>query len=133
MQRLYSMFPGGAPGCGLMVLRLMVAVSVYVDGSCQFAMPSRAIPIVAVFGLSFLLALGLLTPVAAVVCAVTRLMQAVASAAGVGATLFSLLLLVVVMLLGPGAYSIDAMLFGRRLVVPRPARSDTSENNRRAQ
>ena len=42
MQRLYSMFPGQAPGVALLLLRVSVAVGLFVDGSLRFPLdPGR--------------------------------------------------------------------------------------------
>jgi hypothetical protein len=66
-----------------------------------------------------LLGVGILTPVA---CAIGGLIQAycVAHSTGVEGwqAACTLMVFVALGLLGPGAFSIDARLFGRRLIVP---------------
>jgi hypothetical protein len=68
-------------------------------------------------GLALLVGIGLATPIVATVAAVVHVARAVAfgplDVAGLTLALPALALA----LLGPGAYSIDARRFGRRLVV----------------
>ena len=121
MQRLYSMFPRGAPGCGLIILRLAVVASLYFDAVSHSVFGSHPILFAALLGLSSLLALGLLTPAAAVVSAGVSVMSIVGSnAQDSPGPLLGVLISTVLMLLGPGDYSIDARIFGRRIVVQYP-------------
>jgi len=136
MQRLFSTFPGGWPGVGLMLLRVTVGVSLAVQSAVYIAGREHATWTLWVLGAVALVAgalllLGFLTPLASamagsgcvaaglallpwaessVVCRVSIVMVAVTAAA--------------VILLGPGAYSLDARLFGRREISiptsPRP-------------
>jgi hypothetical protein len=109
VQRLYTMFPVGFPGAALLVLRVCIAASF-----AGIAFPSGWHHWV-FLGLLTLLCVGFLTPI---VCGVAvsavflewpqlqsgNLTQIVIVAAAGIAYAF----------LGPGAYSIDARLFGRR-------------------
>lgn len=125
MQRAFSMFPGGRPGFGLFVLRVAVMGSLWLDAAGHFAVPSFLALRVALGGLSILLFSGLLTPLAALLGAIPNMTVLVSSVAGgLGAPLLGLLNSVVLILLGPGAYSVDACLFGRRIVVEYPKRCD---------
>jgi hypothetical protein len=105
MQRLFSMFPRGAPGIALVILRLTVAAALPSAGPYALAL---AIP----------LALGLLTPAVALGCALIhglRLLDGHATV--VVPVLIALANSASLALLGPGAYSVDARLFGRRVFV----------------
>lgn len=112
MQRLYSMFPAGGPGLGLALLRMMA--SIHLMALAQ----GRASPLwgAALLLLAILLVLGLLTPL---VSSAGALAQVATATLGQDMTLPVALLMVdplLLVLLGPGAYSCDARLFGRRLI-----------------
>ena len=116
MQRLFSMFPAGAPGVGLVLLRIVVALQL-LSASCAAdgRLPAWAV----VPGLvgAALLCLGVLTPAVATLwllaaaCSLPDGRWAQAMPAAI--TMCSRLALAV---LGPGAYSLDGRFFGRRLV-----------------
>lgn len=121
MQRLYSMFPAGAPGYGLLLLRLIIAVSLHADSSGHLVQNPHTGVFAALLTLSILLMAGLLTPVAAALASAAQLLLLVMSSGGipVAAALGPLHPLLAV-LLGPGAFSVDARLFGRRLLILHP-------------
>ena len=110
------MFPLGLPGAALLLLRVSVALTVLIPG---YVRAEELAPwlLAASWLLAVLLVLGLLTPVLAVIALIVQLVSLpgltglVAGVVGVS-TLNALALA----LLGPGAYSIDAVRFGRRVV-----------------
>ncbi len=112
MQRFFSSFPSGRPGIGLLLLRLGASVylvqqsRLFFDGSW----PMFSIGLLAI-ACAALLAAGLLTPVAGALG-----MLAVVFADGPSYA-YLIVVAVAVVLLGPGAYSVDARLFGRREIV----------------
>jgi uncharacterized membrane protein YphA (DoxX/SURF4 family) len=132
LQRLFSAFPAGLPGIALLLLRAVLAVALVVQGISCLHGPDPS-PVALAIGLisvaaGALLLIGLLTPVVGVVIALTG--------AGVAcfvfpsctrplfdsgiATLFAASILVAIIILGPGAFSLDARLFGRReIIIPR--------------
>jgi putative oxidoreductase len=119
VQRLFSTFPNGWPGCALLLLRLVVAAPLLhqsIAFICGFNHSSvLALELVA-FASAALLALGFCTPLAALL--LVALEGWLAFRAG---TLFgehSLLATIGISLamLGPGAWSIDAHLFGRKRI-----------------
>ncbi|MBB5060898.1 putative membrane protein YphA (DoxX/SURF4 family) [Granulicella aggregans] len=117
MQRLFSIFPSGTAGTALLLLRVLVAILVLVDGSAHWALIT-SFWIGAVFVLpAALLCAGLLTPY---VASLGLLILAGVLVLSPNSDAFHLscaiLTCVVLALLGPGAYSFDARLFGRRVL-----------------
>jgi hypothetical protein len=107
----------------MLILRIGVAASLYVLPSGHFAANPNTLPSIAVAALAVSLAAGLLTPLAAILAAVVEVAALLAGATNIiVAVLLGPLDAVVLLLLGPGAYSLDARLFGRRVVVLDPAR-----------
>jgi uncharacterized membrane protein YphA (DoxX/SURF4 family) len=111
------MFPKGPVGIALLVLRILVAAMLLVDGSAQLTLVSSlwtlllfAIPAAA-------LCCGFLTPCCATFCCLEELSALWMTG---GQNQFHLILAsltsAVLAVLGPGAYSIDARIFGRRLL-----------------
>ena len=123
MRRLFSTFSSGPPGLGLVLLRLIAGATLIVpwmqfqNGASLEAITPHLIA--AVGGL--LLLVGLWTPVAGVIVAITELWVGLSHGhdpwvsfmlAGVGAAMA---------LLGPGAWSVDARLYGwKRIEIRRP-------------
>lgn len=112
------MFPAGTPGCGLLILRVCAAGMLM-----RSAIPAVRV-VVSVWGLTglaivaSLLCLGLLTPPS---CVASGLIQIAMRFDLVERDplqfAFSLSVTAAVLLIGPGAFSIDSRLFGRRLIV----------------
>lgn len=112
MQRLFVMFPDRAPGVGLLWLRLCLATAL-----C-WPWPHAPIEQWFLAVLSLLLGSGWLTPLAVSASIVWLFFD--------GAPPALVALPVCLLLLGPGAYSLDACLFGRRVLVGR-RRADPSK------
>ncbi|MEG3191565.1 hypothetical protein [Lysobacter sp. D1-1-M9] len=113
MQRLFSMFPRGGPGAGLLLLRVSVAASIYFPGAGEPHWAVSALLLVVATG--FLA--GIATPVLclasiALMLALFWMDVRLSGLASAALSLQSIALL----LLGPGAYSVDARLYGRRIV-----------------
>jgi hypothetical protein len=105
------MFPDGWPGVGLLLLRAAVA-----SGTGLGLGGSLAVPAPLPWGIAAMVLAGALTPLACLVSCLLAI--AVLSQAGWGAASTIALLTglsnVALALLGPGAFSLDARLFGRR-------------------
>jgi putative oxidoreductase len=119
LQRLFSTFPNGRPGAGLLLLRIAVGASLIIERiPAVWVIPQSLgfemrIALVCV-GISLLC--GLWTPVMGSVAALIGLLI-IFSPAGRDATHILLVILgISLALLGPGAWSIDAHLFGRKRI-----------------
>jgi len=125
MQRLFSAFPDGPPGAGLLLLRALAAIAVvrtalYLTGEGSPTLEMWLVAGVAIVS-GVCVLIGFMTPPASV------LMGAMVAIAWSRAPLSSVphgfgvpLLLGVataIALTGPGAFSVDARLFGRREIV----------------
>jgi uncharacterized membrane protein YphA (DoxX/SURF4 family) len=120
VQRLFTMFPSGLPGLALMLLRSSVALALLFECYAH----RQGLPVwlhgVAIV-LSVALALGILTPIAAMAAVVVHAL--IWSFPGAGSALVAATVAldaIALAFLGPGAYSIDAQRYGRRIVVLTP-------------
>jgi putative oxidoreductase len=122
LQRLFSIFPDGWPGFGLLLLRLGAAIPLLYFGIAGTAgspdQPLNIVPRVVAAAGGLLLLLGLWTPVAGVAVAIDELWIAfsptVSKLSDQWPHLLLAILVAAVAMLGPGAWSIDARLFGRK-------------------
>lgn len=115
MHGYHSSFPAGGSGAGLLLLRVAVAAHLLLaalDADTTSAWWWLMLLALAVA----LLCLGLLTPLAAGACAAAQLswLGGVEDAQ----VLIGILCALALLLLGPGAYGLDARLFGRRRLLP---------------
>jgi len=119
VQRLFSTFAGGPPGVGLLIQRLLVGSAlVYSAGAALDGATGAPQVIGALSGL--LLIAGLWTPVAGVVAACAEAWLAVSSPAHPATPAVLAVLGVTLALIGPGAWSVDARLYGRKHYAPPP-------------
>lgn len=117
MQRLFSNFAHGWPGSGLLLLRMLTSVALIHYGivdlreAHQFA--SMAPQIIAA-GAGVLLLVGLWTPVAGALVAIAEVWIAFSRAGDLWIPIILATLGATLAMVGPGAWSIDARLFGRK-------------------
>jgi uncharacterized membrane protein YphA (DoxX/SURF4 family) len=132
LQRLFSSFPGGWPGIGLLLLRAAVGISLIIQGAVCLAgwepgVWSWAVGLPALI-IGAALLIGFMTPVAGALAAVGTAGVALSWLSpsipdvfgGAPATVFMVVMATTVLLVGPGAFSLDARWFGRREVVIPP-------------
>ncbi len=140
MRRIFSTFPGDGPGLGLLVLRAAIGFTLVSQGILYLSdshTPSLAMWAVALLMVASgaLALIGYMTPLAVFVGGlisvasllpwfpapapnlfVTRLAAILTAAIGIA-----------IVCLGPGAFSLDARLFGRREIII-PKRSSSSKS-----
>lgn len=123
VQKLFSMFPAGAPGIALLLLRLSVAAMLFIDAAGRVLWPASLWVAVVSAVAAVAVAVGFFTPILALVCGALKVYALIGTAHGIAPLIvLALLLSFAVAMLGPGAYSLDAKMFGRRVVLLPPQR-----------
>lgn len=118
LQRLFTMFPNSWPGAGLLLLRVAAAIPLLLGGGLDFggatheALYTRFIAI----GVGSLLVAGLWTPVAGTLQAIMEVWVVFSQGRGAAEHLALAALGISLAMLGPGAWSVDARLFGRKRI-----------------
>ena len=119
MQRLFSSFPSAWPGVGLLLLRLIGAGPVVVGGItallAESASPAPWLDIIGAAGGSLLL-MGLWTPVGGALQALAQGCLAFWNGGVDGDSLICAGIAASLVMLGPGAWSVDARLYGRKRI-----------------
>ena len=136
--RSFSAFPGGLPGHGLLLLRLTLGLPLIYWGAADLATGQvRAIPQLAAAIAAIFLVSGLFTPVAGAIIVLTQawiaFSPAFANESARSMHLFLAAAAASVAMLGPGAWSVDARRFGRKVFEVgeprRPAAKPPNEEN----
>jgi len=121
------MFPQGGPGAALLLLRASVVVTFAISSASHFDVSSAVPVVVGILLVSLSVALGFLTPVGSALAGAVALAEVMAGHhARSVVSCIPVLDAAALALLGPGAYSVDAWMFGRRVTVlpPRKGRDD---------
>lgn len=137
LYRLFSRFPSGRPGLGLLLLRATVGLTAVVQGGVYLAEDSHTTfgrwaigPLAVASGAALLV--GFLTPLAGLLAGLVSAGGALSWFPAPTANLldarlsviFVIIMAAAIVLLGPGAFSLDARLFGRReIIIPHASRS----------
>ena len=118
------MFPPGGPGFGLLLLRISVAATFVLSAANRTGISSIHPLLVGALLVSLCLTTGVLTPYLSFIVCVYALVNLFSAGSYLDELVLASLLLsaAALALLGPGAYSVDARLFGRRVVVVPPPR-----------
>ena len=118
------MFPPGGPGIGLLLLRISVAATFVLIVANQTGLSSIHLLFAGALLVSLCLTIGVLTPYLSFIVCVYALVNLFGAGSRLDELVSASLLLnaTALALLGPGAYSADAHLFGRRVVVVPPPR-----------
>ncbi len=118
MQGFFTMFPVGWPGIGLLLLRAALSANLlHIILELPPSIDSLWIR-AALAAVAAMLCAGLFTPVTALVCAFCEVAAWLfVSGSCVALHVGAILVAVALVMLGPGAYSLDCRLFGRRHVI----------------
>ena len=116
MQRLFSMFPDGRAAFALLCLRISVATILFLGA--KLAHPNSQAFTWAAAVLAISLCIGFATPICASLCCLLEIYLLLGmQGAATQCVIVSALVALTLTLLGPGAYSVDSQLFGRKKVI----------------
>jgi uncharacterized membrane protein YphA (DoxX/SURF4 family) len=135
IQGFFISFPGSWPGIALFLLRTVLGLAIFYQGRLQLGVAEVTL-FGWIVGLAALLAggllvIGFLTPIAGVLAVLVgvgiRLWGSPSSSGNLFASslviLFAAAMLQAIVILGPGAMSVDARIFGRReIIIPPPVK-----------
>jgi len=123
VQRLFSTFADGWPGTGLLLLRLLTGTALIHFGIANLreAPPLTTVVLQSIgVGAGILLLVGLWTPVAGGLAAIVKVLIAFSwyfsHSADPWIPIVEAVLSAALAMVGPGAWSIDARLFGRKRI-----------------
>ena len=118
MQRLFSSFPEGWPGAGLVLLRAVATVPLL-----QFIEVTAAPVSMRLIGVhllaaicSSLLIIGLWTPISAAVMSISEIALLFFPGSDFSLHIVIAAVGAAIAMIGPGAWSVDARLFGRKRI-----------------
>jgi putative oxidoreductase len=117
VQRLFSIFPNGWPGRGLLILRTAAGGLLLAQGVAMSIFEARGAP-AATAGMAiaagFLLLIGLWTPISCLLAIVAESWLLFAGGVATQPAVLLISISAALAMLGPGSSSLDAILFGRR-------------------
>ena len=130
LKALLNIYPAGGAALALLALRLALGLTLLVQGTLCLDQPGSPEPWHGLLALGggFLLTIGFLTPIAAILialCAAVLKMLFVPSCdydffGATSSVVFAGAILIALILMGPGSLSVDARVFGRREIIIPP-------------
>jgi hypothetical protein len=115
MRRLFSTFACGWPGVGLLLMRLVAGIAIIVPELTRLRTGPPNEPVILVvlaIVIAMLLLAGLWTPISGSLVAALGLRNAISQPGDPWASVLLGTIGAALVLLGPGAWSVDARLFG---------------------
>ena len=119
LQRLFSTFADGWPGGGLLLQRFLAGGALLYYGARALADAPHfelAVPQILGAACGILIVAGLWTPLAGAVAAGVELWIALSQPKDMWTSIVLAVLVVSLAMIGPGAWSLDARLFGRKQI-----------------
>ncbi|HVE58298.1 MAG TPA: hypothetical protein VNB22_15800 [Pyrinomonadaceae bacterium] len=127
---MFSTFPGGYPGFGLLILRTTLGITALFRGAVYLSDTDASTFLNLIIALlsiitGTLLLIGFMTAViSAIVLAAAIIFVSLSVTANFNASvlseIYAIVLAAAIILLGPGAFSLDARFFGRReIIIPK--------------
>lgn len=119
LQRLYSMFPNGLPGKGLLLLRAVTGILLIHDGFSGLSAanpPAEIVRQIAELITGVFLFAGFWTPIVGVIALVLQLWIIISGSDHLALAIVIATLGAALAMLGPGSISIDAVRFGRKRI-----------------
>jgi uncharacterized membrane protein YphA (DoxX/SURF4 family) len=130
LQRFFSTFPSGKPGVGLLLLRVLLGITILAHSAILLGDHKKFAIWTLIFGVigittGTLLVIGFLTPfisifvsIAAIAISLLSFLSFPVASHDVNISLGCIMLVAVaITFLGPGAFSLDARMFGRREII----------------
>ena len=117
LQRLFWTFAGGWPGAGLLIQRVATGALLFYGAAVVLAQTSQstgAAPAIIGAAAGVLLLFGLWTPVAGALIAIVETWNLLTHFTNPLISVTLSILGVTLAMIGPGAWSVDARLFGRK-------------------
>jgi len=121
LQRLFSTFADGFPGGGILLIRLLAGgVLIYRGIVAMSAETHTALAVLPMVGAAagLLILGGLWTPVAGVLAGIVEVWIGLSDPGIQSSALILATLGISLAMIGPGAWSIDARLYGRKQLLP---------------
>jgi putative oxidoreductase len=118
VQRLFSVFPEGWPGAGLVLLRAVATVPLlqFIESAgAPLSMPLIAVHLLEAI-CSSLLIIGLWTPISAGVISISEIALLFFPGSDFSMHIVTATIGAAIAMIGPGAWSVDARLFGRKRI-----------------